>query len=63
MTQAQTETATDRRRLPGSAVPTKRKPADAELIADTGDFLDEVDELLEENDLEVVQRYRQRGGQ
>jgi ubiquitin-like protein Pup len=33
------------------------------LVDETGDFLDEVDACLEENALEVVTRYVQRGGQ
>ena len=33
------------------------------LVDETDDFLDEVDALLEENALEVLQAYVQRGGQ
>lgn len=50
------------RRPPGVSTPV---PAahDTELVDEMSDFLDEVDALLEENALEVVRRYRQKGGE
>lgn len=41
------------------AVPAVRETA----IEDLDDFLDEIDDLLEENALEVLQTFVQRGGQ
>jgi ubiquitin-like protein Pup len=37
--------------------------AQSAAIEDLDDFLDEVDDLLEENALEVLRAYVQRGGQ
>lgn len=50
-------------RRPPTTIPTSRNAHDAELVDEMEDFLDEVDALLEENALETVRRYRQRGGQ
>lgn len=48
-------------RRPPTTMPRERADHDAELIDDMGDFLDEVDALLE--DQEWMTRYRARGGQ
>lgn len=50
-------------RRPPTMVPTTRSVHDAELVDDMGEFLDEIDAILEENALEVTRRYRQKGGQ
>jgi len=46
-----------------TTIPTQRSSHDAELLDDAHDFLDEIDDVLEENALEVTRRYRQRGGE
>lgn len=50
-------------RRPPTTIPTERTVHDAELVDGMADFLDEVDDILEENALEVVRRYRQKSGQ
>ena len=50
-------------RRPPTKVPTERTVHDAELVDEMGEFLDEIDGLLEENALEVVRSYRQRNGE
>jgi ubiquitin-like protein Pup len=43
--------------------PTAPQVRESAAIEDLDDFLDEVDDLLEENALEVTRAYVQRGGQ
>lgn len=50
-------------RRPPTRVPTERTQHDAELVDEMGELLDAIDDLLEENALEVVRCYRQRGGE
>jgi ubiquitin-like protein Pup len=57
----QKATRPDRR--PPTTVPTHRQVHDAELVDSMDDFLEEVDALLEENVVEVLRAYVQRGGQ
>lgn len=57
----QTRKPTTRR--PPTTIPTERATHDAELVDDMGDLLDEIDAVLENNALEVTQKFRQRGGQ
>jgi ubiquitin-like protein Pup len=50
-------------RRPPTRVPTERTQHDAELVDSMDDLLDAIDEVLEDNALEVVQRYRQKSGE
>lgn len=50
-------------RRPPTTMPKERSAHDAELVDSMSDFLDEVDAILEENVLEVVRTFRQKGGQ
>lgn len=50
-------------RRPPTRVPTERTVHDAELVDEMGELLDAIDDLLEENALELVRAYRQRGGE
>jgi prokaryotic ubiquitin-like protein Pup len=51
------------RPTPTSPTTPAAPPVESAAIEDLDDFLDEVDDLLEENALEVLRAYVQRGGQ
>lgn len=50
-------------RRPPTTIPTARTVHDAELVDTMDDLLEEIDHILEENVLEVVRRFRQKGGE
>ena len=50
-------------RRPRTTVPVAPRIHDTELVDEMKDFLDEVDAILEDNVLETVRLFRQRGGQ
>lgn len=50
-------------RRPPTKMPQARTQHDAELVDEMGELLDAIDDLLEENALEVVRCFRQRGGE
>ena len=51
------------KRRPPTTIPTQRAAHEAELVDDMAEFLDEVDAILEENELEVVRTFRQKPGE
>jgi len=57
----QTRKTTTRR--PPTTVPSSRSVHDAELVDEMQDLIDEIDDILEENALEVMRTYRQKGGE
>lgn len=50
-------------RRPPTTIPKERSAHDAELVDEMSEFLDEVDGILEENVLETVRLFRQKGGE
>lgn len=50
-------------RRPPTTIPTSRNAHDAELVDDLDALLDEIDDCLEHNALEVVRKFRQKGGE
>lgn len=51
------------RRRPPTTIPTQRTAHDTEIVDEMGALLDEIDGILEENAVETVRMYVQRGGQ
>lgn len=50
-------------RKPPTTIPTERKQHEIEIVDELDALLDEIDGVLEENTLEVLQTYHQRGGE
>ena len=63
MTQNQHQTITGPDRQPSTSVPHERRTEDTRILDDADQILDEIDALLEDNVLEVVRTFRQRGGE
>lgn len=57
------QTTANPKRRPPTTIPRERSAHDAELVDEMDALLDEIDDVLEENALEVTQRYRQKGGE
>lgn len=54
---------TSRPRKPPTTTPVAPKIHDAHLVDEMDELLDEIDEVLEENVIETLRAYRQKGGQ
>lgn len=50
-------------RHPPTSIPHERRTEDTEVLDDADQILEEIDTILEDNVLEVVRTFRQKGGQ